>query len=247
LLRRDRPFAAGLVFGLVAFKPQLTLVIALAMLIKRQWRFVAGGASAAAALVGVSVAVSDRACVDYLEFSLGAADYLHTTGYDLAKSHSWYGFFHLLLGGQSDVLIRTASGAMMLAALIVLGVLLRGPVRVQSPVFAVQFSGMVLATILVSPHLLTYDLTLLVLPASLLAGRALNRGDVALGGTFRALLAAVVLVSLSSPVARLTGLQISVPAMFAALIALTVYVRKFGENGKSIAASRSVLAEHPTS
>ena len=135
----------------------------------------------------------------------------------------------------------------MLATLIVLGVLLRGPVRVESPVFAAQFSGLVLATILVSPHLLTYDLTLLVLPATLLAGSALNRGDVSLGGAFRALLAAVVLLSLSSPVARLTGLQISVPAMFAALVALTRYGRVLCEHHESIGTTRSVLTEHPTS
>jgi alpha-1,2-mannosyltransferase len=221
LLRDRRPFAAGLVFGLLAFKPQLTLVIAAAMLLKRQWRFAAGGAVAGVTLVAASLAVSGQACQDYLAFSSQMADYLHTAGYDLAKSHSWYGFFHLLLQNQPDAVIRAASGAMILATLIIVGILLRGPMRVDSPQFAVQFSGLVLAAILVSPHLLTYDLTLLVLPATLAASWSLDRNAAKVSHVFVALLAAAVLISVSTPLARLIGVQISVPAMFAALIALT--------------------------
>ena len=220
LLRSGRPFAAGIVFGLVAFKPQLALVVALTMLVKRQWRFVAGGATAAATLLAVSLAVSDRACLDYLEFSRRTADYLHTAGYDLAKSHSWYGFFHLLMQGQPDGLIRIASGAMILATLVVLAVLLRGALRVESSGFPIQFSGLVLATILVSPHLLTYDLTLLVLPAVLIAGQSLHWHDTQSSRVFLALLVGVVVLTISTPLARVVGVQISVPAMFAVLVAL---------------------------
>ena len=43
LLREGRPMTAGAVFALQAFKPQLTPVIAFAMLCKKQWRFVVGG------------------------------------------------------------------------------------------------------------------------------------------------------------------------------------------------------------
>jgi hypothetical protein len=246
LLRSGRPFAAGMVFGLVAFKPQLALVIALAMLIKRQWRFVAGGATAGATLLAISLAVSDRACLDYLEFSRRTADYLHTAGYDLAKSHSWYGFFHLLLQGQSDDLIRIASGAMILATLIGLGILLRGPLRVESSLFAVQYSGLVLATILVSPHLLTYDLTLLVLPAALIAGQSLHRGDIPSSHVFLAILVGVVVLTISTPLARVVWLQISVPAMFAVLVALARYGSVLCEHRTSRGAPRLVLAEHPT-
>jgi hypothetical protein len=220
LLTRGKPFAAGFVFGLVAFKPQLTLVIALAMLYKRQWRFVAGGAVAVAALVALSLAVSERACRDYLEFTRRTADYLHTAGYDLTKSHSWYGFFHLLLEGQSDVIIRAASAAMILVALLLVATLLRGPLDAESATFPIQFSGLVIATILVSPHLLTYDLTLLVLPAVLLTSRALSRGEVNTSRVAGGLLIAAVVVTISTPLARATGLQISVPAMFALLAAL---------------------------
>ena len=40
LLVTKRPYWAGLVFGLIAFKPRFALPIAIAMLCKRQWRFV---------------------------------------------------------------------------------------------------------------------------------------------------------------------------------------------------------------
>ena len=42
LLRNKRPFAAGLAFAIIAFKPHLFVVVGLTMLIKRQWWFVAG-------------------------------------------------------------------------------------------------------------------------------------------------------------------------------------------------------------
>jgi len=220
LLRSGRPFVAGLVFGVVAFKPQLTLVVAAAMHLKGHWRFVAGGAVAGVTLVAASLAVSPSACHDYFEFSAQTADYLHTAGYDLAKSHCWYGFFHLLLNGQPDAIIRIASVIMIVVTLLVLARLLRGRFDVDSPNFAVQYAGLVLATILVSPHLLTYDLTLLVLPAALLCGRLIEHGRLDFASAFGALLIAVVVLSLSTPLARTLHVQISVPAMFATLLAL---------------------------
>jgi hypothetical protein len=158
------------------------------------------------------------------------ADYLRTVGYDLTKSHCWYGFFHLLLDGLSDSLIRIASGTMVAATLIAVALLLRGNTRVDSPRFAVQFAGLILATILVSPHLLTYDLTILILPAAIVGNRLIERRGGNLASALRALLAAVVVLSLSTPLARVTHIQISVPLIFAALLVLERWANRESAN-----------------
>ena len=97
----SRPFTAGLVFGLLAFKPQLTLVIAFSMLFKRQWRFVGGGATTGLLLVALSLVLGTDVCYQYFQFSTGMADYIYSNGYDITKSHCLYGFFALLLGTKT--------------------------------------------------------------------------------------------------------------------------------------------------
>src|SRR5689334_21485242 len=49
LLLKDRPRAAGALFGLLLFKPQFTLVMIPFMLFGRQWRFLSGFAIMATA------------------------------------------------------------------------------------------------------------------------------------------------------------------------------------------------------
>ena len=58
LLKKGKPATAGAVFALQAFKPQLTLVISVAMLCMKQWRFVAGALLGGSVLFAASLAVS---------------------------------------------------------------------------------------------------------------------------------------------------------------------------------------------
>lgn len=215
LLRAGWPMAAGLVFGLIAFKPQLALLVAFAMLFKRQWRFVLGGATTGMLLALLSLAASWQACEDYVRFALGTGNYLQTAGYDLTKAHNWRGFFALMLGEQAPPLVVTLATLSACAATIFLVArLLAGRLDTNSPNFARQFAGMVIGTVLVSPHLLTYDLTVL-LPVFLLAT-----------GPNRVPKLAIVLFAacaVSAPLALACGVQISV---FVLAVALTVLMRE---------------------
>jgi len=228
LLRRGRSFAAGAVFGLLAFKPQLAILIGAAMVWKRQWRFVAGAAATVLALLLISLSMGIDACRDYLAFSTSTPDYLLTAGYDLAKSHSWYGFFHLALGGASDAAIRWASLVAVAATVGVVVWLTSGPLQAKSNRFVAQYSGLVVASVLVSPHLLTYDLTVLLLPAVLL-GVELTTQETTRAPIARRIAAAVVVLLLvcnvSTPLARACGIQVSVPAMFGLMAGLAAWRR----------------------
>ncbi len=217
LLDRKRPFLAGLVFGLVAFKPQLTLVVGFTMLFKRQWRFLAGGVTTGAVLVGLSFLAGADLCGDYFALVAGMGNYVQTGGYDLAEAHCWWGSTQLLLGGWPDGVVKGVVVALTLWTLALVVRVARRPFAYGSPTFALQFASLVVATLVTSPHLYTYDLTLLLLPLFLVASVALDPRH-SLGRTLPAVgVLLYVAVGLSPRLAAATGLQLSVLLMLALL------------------------------
>jgi hypothetical protein len=232
LLDRRQSFWAGVVFALTSFKPQLSLVIGLALLCKRDWRFVAGSLVTTAVLVGLCFLVGPEVCKEY--FRLGVrllgGDYTEMPNYPLTQLHSWNGFFKLLLLPEQAASMLTWIARGLTIALLVR--LLWGPLSPGQPVFALQYSGLVLATVLLSPHLFTYDLSLLLLPIALLV---IQSTDPALSSSnhSRTLLrfAAVLYVAaafsnrlaqyMRSDTEPHVAVQISVLVMFGLLIGLT--------------------------
>lgn len=169
LLRRQRPFEAGLVFAFVAFKPQLTLVIAFAWLFARQWRFIAGGFLMGGALVACCFIVGKTACKQYFEISLNMGDYIQTSGFPLTRMHCFYGFFELLLGNVAPKWLVKALTLLAccgcVAALVAVFRRTRQDFQEsKNAALDLRFSALCIATVLMSPHLLTYDMSLLILP-----------------------------------------------------------------------------------
>ena len=113
--QRGKSFTAGMLFGLIAFKPQLALVIFAATLWQRQWRFIAGVMTTGAVLLGLSLFVGADVCWQYVQFALGTGEYMQNSGYDLHKSHSIWGFAQLLMprcGRQlADMFLAATGGA----------------------------------------------------------------------------------------------------------------------------------------
>ena len=220
LLRSERPFRAGLVFGCMAFKPQLALVLGLALLWKRQWQFVVGAATTLVVLILVTLALGASVCADYWEFSRKASTYVQTAGYDLTESHCLYGFFSLLFGDQNlkyTQLAMLTVGCMVVA---LLGRLLQGPFDTSSPRFEWQFSGMVVASVLLSPHLFTYDLSILFIPIFLISGAWCMRRSADLILPLALSLALYVTPHLSMFVAAHTRVQVTILLMIGLLFAL---------------------------
>lgn len=222
LMRRGYRFAAGFAFGFQAFKPQLAIVIPFAMLAKREWRFVAGTLSSLSGLAGLSLAVGRVPCADYLRFMTGVAEYVGAQPAYLHREHCLYGFFTLLAGGPTTG-ARLATLASSAVTVWLLARLLSGRLDPERPRFLAQFSGLVLATVLLSPHFLTYDLTILLLPLWLTA-ILLLRGFFPLSHRRAALWILVALyaaASLSPLLAKRIGVQISTPVMVALLALLS--------------------------
>lgn len=235
LLERGKPFAAGLVFGLQAFKPQLAVIVPLAMLFMGQWRFVAGVGCTVLVLLGISLGVGLDACREYFVLMSGAADYIRAQPDYLHRLHGLYAFFTLMAGGPTFL---ARAGALIGMAVVVwsLAGLLRRPIEPGSERFRLQFAGLTVATPLLSPHLLTYDLTLLLLPLSLVAFALLRgtlppeRRQLVLWLTVGLYLAC----GLGPPLARQTGVQLTTPLMLGLLLALKAAATAMRQPGDAL-------------
>lgn len=167
-LRRDRNFLAGVILSLALIKFQIALPVALLFLLWRQWRFIAGFLTGGAILTALSIWI-----LGLTAFS----SYLHslywmtrTVSGDPATQLQFgilphqmpnlYGLLFFLArgAGWSHLLILATSLALFVWTLR------------QRPSLPLAL----LTAMLVSYHLFFYDLTLLLLPLSLLADQLLS-------------------------------------------------------------------------
>jgi hypothetical protein len=227
LLRATRPLAAGGLFALLAFKPQMILVISAVMLCKAQWRFLLGGLLVGLVLFGASLAISPAATMDYFRLGPTFARWMHLPNFPLAEISSWRGFWRLLLAGWPTPYAETAAGLSTLATLLLLAWGLRGPWQTTAEDFPIRFAALVPATVLISPHLLAYDLTLLLIPMGLVVGsRTVPGGDRARDPVWLMTGALYAGASVSRWAAAAAGVQVVVPLTFAYLGMLAVQSRR---------------------
>jgi alpha-1,2-mannosyltransferase len=212
LLGQARDGPAGLVLGLLLYKPQLVLVLALLLALERRWSALLGLAATGAALVLVSLCMSLPAARAYVRLASSFPLMLADPAFPTWKMHSLYSFFVLLLPGHLGLAagLATLSSAVVLLA-----------VRALQPPYRSEtlhrwFAVAVWGSVLVSPHVPLYDLSLLVLPAGLL--HAERRDEALWRGGIAAIWAATIV---SQPLARALraglgpSLQLSVPVIAA--------------------------------
>jgi alpha-1,2-mannosyltransferase len=177
LLERGREGAAGLALGALLYKPQLVVVLAVLLLLERRWRALAGLAAAAALLAGIALAMSVPAALAWIRLSRSFSGMLADPRFPAAKMHSLYGFSGLLLPGH-----LAAAGVLAgLASVVVLVAVRRLQPAYRTDTLRRWYAVAIWGTVLVSPHVPLYDLSLLVLPALLVRvdDAALWRGGVA--------------------------------------------------------------------
>ncbi|MGI9518143.1 MAG: glycosyltransferase family 87 protein [Pirellulaceae bacterium] len=216
LWKHGKPFAAGVVFGLIAFKPHLGLPIGLIMLARRETSFVMGTLVTLGLLIVGSGLTGAQVCMDYVDVCLGFGEYVQSVGYHLEQGYSFWSFWQLVLGDAAAA--RTVTMVSSMAVLLGVMWFVRKPEVREGDQALRAFSAMVIATVLVSPHLYTYDLTMLVLPLALLASLALRPGTDWHQYAAPAALTAVLLGShFWTYLARLTGIQVAVPILVVTL------------------------------
>jgi alpha-1,2-mannosyltransferase len=224
-LRHGRPFVAGLAVGCLAFKPHWLLAAGAVFVALREWRVVFGALMGAAAQFGVTWFLMGQAVMAAYWRTLQTVQRLG----DLLGPYpgdSLRSFF--------KVFVPSETGAMIVYLLCAVGTLYVA-MRVwrSGASFELRSSGVVLATLLVSPHAFPYDLILLApvffLLANWLADHPSYQASRALSVTLCALFVAPLLRVLPAPV----RLQCSVTAM----ALLLAWLWQTARSGETLSAS----------
>jgi len=163
LLARGRDASAGAVLGLLLYKPQLVAVVAAALLLDRRWRAVGGCALAAAVLGAATLSLSPAAALAYVHLGPTLVTMTARHGFPTWNMHSLPAFLLLLLPSHPQA-ARLLGAA---ASLAVLAWMRRTQPAWTGESLRRWYAVAIVATVLASPHLFVYDLSLLVLPALL--------------------------------------------------------------------------------
>jgi alpha-1,2-mannosyltransferase len=207
----SRPILAGVCFGAMAWKPHLAIAAPFALIAARRWNTFAAAAVTAVTLTGLSVVVFGMGAWQGFaaDSALGRAT-LEQGLVDPGKMQSVFAAVRLWNGPLS-----LAYGLQAVAALGAIGILF----LVQKRDFRGPSEGaaLITATLIISPFLLDYDLTLLAFPLAWMLREGARSG-------FRpwekiALLAAFLLPVLSRSLAM--GLHLpTAPVVIGALMLL---------------------------
>ena len=160
-----RPLAAGLLLGLLIVKPQLGLVLPLALVAGREWRAIAGATASSIGLVVLSIAVFGWA--PYQAW-LGNAGFIASIASEgLAGWHRMAGVYGALrLAGLASNAAWIIHAAVALAAA---GAACLTWYRKAD--LGARAAALAAATALASPYLFVYDILILVVPFLWLIGR----------------------------------------------------------------------------
>jgi hypothetical protein len=212
-LVRDRRFLAGVFIGLMVFKPQLGVVLALVMILAGEWRIVAGAAAAGSAELAAAWLVGGSNVMrQYVDVLVTLARDPSLVQIYPGEVHSLRGLAHLLNG--SSVFLSVVTTVALVAA-VWLGV----RTWKSGMPLTVKWGLLVVLTVLASPHLLTYDLILLTIPLLVFADWAIAHQEHPQQPWVARLLLLLYLAPFSSNLVRLVPIQASVVVM-AALVAM---------------------------
>lgn len=165
-----RPAVAGLLFALLAYKPQFFLTLPLALLLGRHGRAMASGAAALFLMTAASIAAfgasSWSAFFDNLPFTRAIVEE-GATGFE--KIQSVFAAVRLLGGGASTAYVWQAlATATTLGALVLL---LRSDADAR-----IKAAGVIEAMFLTTPYSLDYDMTALAPALALVLAHGLEKG-----------------------------------------------------------------------
>jgi len=227
-LRSEREFLAGLAFGCLIFKPQLALAAAIVFLLTLRWKVIVGALLAAAAqLAATWLYYGPGALRDWIHTLLNIPRVLPLLEPRPYQTHSLRTFWSMLIPWPA------ASLALYLITALVVSALTVACWRSSSQL-SLRYSALLLASVLLAPHLTVYDLVILAPAFLLLSDWILAHSDHAATSTLALFLYLAFALPLLSPLARWTHLQLSVPVFTALLYGI------WNRGRKSVSASASL-------
>jgi hypothetical protein len=208
-LRADREFLAGLALGLLIYKPQLGIAAAIVFFFSKQWKALAGAVLSGAAELTIGwLYYGTPVMRDYwtaLGYIRPMFSYLEPRPYTV---HCLKGFWLMLVPVPVLAFLLYLASAV---AVIVVTVLVW---RKQAPL-SLRYSVLLIATVLVAPHLTVYDLLILAPAFLLLANWILDHGSAP--APLAMILYLCYVLPLIGPLSHYTHVQLSVLAFLALL------------------------------
>lgn len=211
LLHRRRDAAAGFVLAGIALKPHLLLVVPLLLASRGRWRALGGLALGVGFLASLSMLlVGPWDVPQFVGANLNIAGWLPHT-----LNLNWYGLFSGVLSGRQEAILAAtlASDGLTLA---LLWRAWRGEWNPGSPLFSLKLALLMLASMLVSPHLYGHDLVLLIPVAFYVADYLLSVG--AQGRTLAVARAVTVALFLAALLDSYPVLELPVRPVFLAML-----------------------------
>jgi hypothetical protein len=207
---------AGVCFGLLTVKPQLGLMIPLALIVSGRWRVIASACITALGLALASLATFGVATWrGWVAVSPLARRALEEEWVGSEKMQSAFAAVRLLHGALGLAYGVQAAVALAAAAILV-QVMRRRPSETLAPDALAQGATLATASLLASPFMLDYDLMLLSLPLAWLVREQAKGG--ALPWEKTAMFVAFLLPLVSRLVADRLGIPIGPPIVFALLL-----------------------------
>jgi hypothetical protein len=211
LLRNKREFLAGLVLGCLIFKPQLGLAAAVVFASIGAWTTVLGAILSAAAQLWIGILYYGiepfRRWLYLLRNVRAVLPQLEPRFY---QTHCLRTFWSMLIPWPGVAVVLYAA-----CAIAVLGLTLAVWKRGQLVPLNLRYSSLLLATVLIAPHLTVYDLVILAPAFLLLADWLVTQPLTSLTRWLAILLYLAYMLPLLGPQARWTRVQLSVVAMTA--------------------------------
>lgn len=166
-----RPWLAGVLIGLLAYKPQFGVLIPVALLAGGHWRTIGAAALTVAALVGVSFAMLGsgiwHAFADSMNFTQTVVLEQGGTGWQKIQS-----IFSAVRALGANVPTAYAAQGMLLALLAASLAWLWH----SDAAFELKAAALALASLLATPYVLDYDFVVLAVAIAFFARHALDNG-----------------------------------------------------------------------
>jgi hypothetical protein len=176
--RQGRKFIAGAAIGFLSYKPQLAAVILAAMTIHLGRRAFAGALVSLCSLILINLVTLPGTLFDYVrKLGPNAQHMLSTHAYLWNRHVTFNAFWHVLLrqsggaGASSTAAVLAVLCSVPLAAGLILCIWQQRKSASPDRLIA----AVVAASPLLMPYYLDYDLLLLAIPATLLAGEIIRR------------------------------------------------------------------------
>jgi hypothetical protein len=207
LVRRQRDFLAGLALGCLIFKPQLGLAAAILFLSLGAWKVILGAMLSSFAELSIGVVYYG---IEPLRNWFRTLSNIRTVSTMLEprpyQTHSLRTFWSMLIPWNS-----VSIGLYLISAVVILTWTIM--VWKRSGAWAPRYGLLLLATVLVAPHLTVYDLVILAPAFLLLSDWLIGHPSTPNVGLMGTMLYLVYMLPLIGTLAVWTHVQLSVVAM----------------------------------